>query len=310
LGALSRNTQRKLVGNAAHSRKKGGVAMKRMKRIPAVVSLVLFSACAAVCQIQTPTQMPGFEVASIKLSSTAGGGTQIGVSPGGMFTARNVTVRTLIQEAYDLRDFQVSGGPGWLDEQLYDIVAKGNGAAASDDEIRKMTDEQRKAFKAQFLLKLQMLLADRFQLKVHRETKELPIYALIVAKSGPKLKPVGGEPVLGGLTVRGGDAGQAVITGNSVTMAALARLLSSRVGRAVVEMTNLTGDYDFKMSFTPDMAPQPGSSGDGTDQPAGVDSGGPSIFTALQEQLGLRLEAQKGPVEVVVIDSVQKASEN
>jgi len=284
--------------------------MKRMKRIPAVVSLVLCPAYAAVCQVQTPTQTPGFEVASIKLSSPVGGGTQIGVSPGGMFTARNVTVRTLIQQAYDLRDFQVSGGPGWLDAQLYDIVAKGNGAAVSDDEIRKMTDEQRKAFKAQFLLKLQMLLADRFQLKVHRETKELPIYALIVAKSGPRIKPAGGESVLGGLTVRGGDAGQTVVTGNSVTMATLARLLSSRVGRAVVEMTNLKGDYDFKMSFTPDMGPQPGLLGDGTGQPAGVDPGGPSIFTALQEQLGLRLEAQKGPIEVVVIDSVQRASEN
>lgn len=284
--------------------------MKRMKRIRGVVSLVLFPAFAAVCQIQTLAQIPGFEVASIKLSSPAGGGTQIGVSPGGMFTARNVTVRTLIQQAYDLRDFQVSGGPGWLDAQLYDIVAKGNGAAVSDDEIRKMTAEQRKAFKAQFLLKLQMLLADRFLLKVHRETKELPIYALIVAKSGPKIKSAGGEPALGGLTVRGGDAGQTVITGNSVPMAALARLLSTRVGRAVVEMTNLKGDYDFKMSFTPDMGPLPGSSGDGTDQPTVVDTGGPSIFTALQEQLGLRLEAQKGPVEVVVIDSVQKVSEN
>lgn len=284
--------------------------MKRMKRMPAAVSLVLFPAYAAVCQIQTPSQIPGFEVASIKLSSPAGGGAQIGVSPGGMFTARNVTVRTLIQQAFDLRDFQVSGGPGWLDAQLYDIVAKGNGAAVSDDEIRKMTDEQRKAFKAQFLLKLQMLLADRFQLKAHRETRELPIYALIVAKSGPKIKPAGGETVPGGLTVGGGDGGQTAITGSSVTMAALARLLSSRVGRAVVEMTDLKGDYDFKMSFTPEMGPQPGSPGDGTGQPAGVDTGGPSIFTALQEQLGPRLEAQKGPVEVVVIDSVQKPSEN
>ncbi len=284
--------------------------MKRMKRIPAVVSLVLFPAYAAVCQIQTPAQISGFEVASIKPSSPAGGGTQIGVTPGGMFTARNVTVRTLIQQAYDLRDFQVSGGPGWLDAQLYDIVAKGNGAGVSDDEIRKMTDEQRKALKAQILLKLQILLADRFQLKLHRETKELPIYALIVAKGGPKIKSAGGEPSPGGLTMRRDDAGQTVITGNSASMEALARLLSSRVGRTVVEMTNLKGDYDFKMSFMPDMGPPPGPSGDGTGQPAGVDAAGPSIFTALQEQLGLRLEPRKGPVEVVVIDSVQKASEN
>jgi uncharacterized protein (TIGR03435 family) len=82
------------------------------------------------------------------------------------------------------------------------------------------------------------------------------------------------------------------------------------LARAVVEMTNLKGGYDFKMSFTPDMGPLPGSSSDGADRPAGIDTVGPSIFTALQEQLGFRLEAQKGPVEVVVIDSVQKASEN
>ena len=284
--------------------------MKRMKRTPAVVSLVLFVACTALCPAQTGTPKPAFEVVSIKPGDPANNGEHIGVTPGGMLTARNVTVRTLIRQAYDVRDFQISGGPGWLDTERYDIVAKGDGTGVSDDEIRKMTDDQRKAFKAQLLLKLQMLLADRFQLKVHRETKELPIYALIVAKSGPKIKSAGGEPGLGGLTTRGGDAGQTVITGNSVPMAALARLLSSRVGLAVVEMTNLKGDYDFKMSFTPDMGALPGSSGDGTDQPAGVDTGGPSISTALQEQLGLRLEARKGPVEVVVIDSVQKASEN
>jgi uncharacterized protein (TIGR03435 family) len=277
-----------------------------MKRISAVVILILFPAYAAVCQIQTPTQVPGFEVASIKLSSPAGGGTQIGVSPGGTFTARNVTVRALIQQAYDLRDFQVSGGPGWLDAQLYDIVAKGNGIAVSDDEIRKMTDEQRKAFKAQFLLKLQTLLADRFQLKVRRETRQLPIYALVLGKSGAKIESAGGEPSLGGLTVRGGDAGQMVVTGNSVSMAALARLLSTRVDHMVVDMTDLKGGYDFKMSFSPDM----GSPGDGVGQPAGVDAAGSSIFTALQEQLGLRLEPRKGPVEVVVIDSVEKPSEN
>jgi uncharacterized protein (TIGR03435 family) len=146
-------------------------------------------------------------------------------------------------------------------------------------------------------------------LKVHRETGQLPIYALVVAKSGAKIRPAAGEPSLGGLTMRGGDAGQMVVTGSSVPMAALARLLSSRVEHAVVDMTDLKGDYDFKMSFSPDMAP-PQPPGDGAGQPAGVDTAGPSIFTALQEQLGLRLEPRKGPVEVVVIDGVEKPSEN
>jgi uncharacterized protein (TIGR03435 family) len=259
-----------------------------MKQVVAGIYLMVFGMSAAPA---------GFEVASIKPSDPAAGGMQVGVSPGGVFTARNVTVKALVQQAYDVRDFQISGGPGWLDTERYDIVAKGDGTGPSEDDLRKMTDEQRNLFKDQLLLKLQELLAERFELKVHRETKELPVYALIVAKNGTKFQASAeGDVTRSGLTIRRGDGGKSEITGTRVPLAVLVRTLSNQVGRTVLDQTGLQGNYDFKMVFVPDLAPS--------------DADGPSLFTALQEQLGLRLDAQKGPVEVVVIDSVQKASEN
>lgn len=270
-----------------------------MSRTSVVVSLVLCAARAGFCQIPATAPESGFEVASIKPADPAATGARVGVSPGGMFTATNVTLKALIQQAYEVRDFQISGGPGWLDTQRYDIAAKSNLNGASDDEMRKMTDQQRDAIKAQFLLKLRMLLADRFQLKIHRETKELPVYALTVARNGPKIKiAVDDDATRSSLGIRRGDAGKAQIRGIRVPLANLVRILSDQVGRSVMDKTELNGNYDFKMTFTPDMGLQ-GPAGDG-----------PSIFTALQEQLGLRLESEKGPVEVLVVDSAQKASEN
>jgi len=270
-----------------------------MNRTSVVVTLVLFAARAGFCQIPAAAPESGFEVASIRPGDPAATGTRIGVSPGGMFTATNVTLKALIQQAYEVRDFQISGGPGWLDAQRYDIAAKSNLTGVSDEEMRKMTDQQRDAIEARFLLKLRMLLADRFQLKIHRVTKELPVYALTVARSGPRISPAADDEVARGrLRIRRWDAGTSVITGTAVPLARLVNALSNQVGRTVVDKTGLQGDYDFKITFTPDMGLQ-GAAGDG-----------PSIFAALQEQLGLRLESEKGPVEVLVVDSAQKASEN
>lgn len=240
----------------------------------------------------------GFEVASIKPSDPAAGvNMQIGVSPGGVFTAKNVTVKALVQQAYDVRDFQISGGPGWLDTERYDIIAKGGGPAVSEDDLRRMTDEQRNQFKDQFLLNIRALLADRFQLKVHKETRELPVYGLVIAKNGAKIQATTDDDVTrSSLRIRRGDTGKSEMTGARQPLASLAKSLSDQVGRPVLDQTGLQGNYDFKITFAPDMA------ADATD--------GPSIFTALQDQLGLRLDSQKGPVEVLVIDGVQKASEN
>jgi uncharacterized protein (TIGR03435 family) len=274
-----------------------------------VVSVIVLG--TYIASAQTGTASSGFEVASIRPSDPASGAPHLGMSPSGVFTAKSVTVKALVRQAYDLKDFQISGGPGWIDTDQYDIVAKGNSESLSEDQIRTMSSEQRNILKEQFLQKLRALLADRFQLKVHQETKELPIYALIIAKNGPKIQPATeGLGPGSGLTTRMGEAGKTEITGKTASLDSLVRLLSNQVNRITVDKTGLKGDYDFKMTFAPDLGPRPADAGDAGASAARADNDGPSIFTALQEQLGLKLEAQKGPVQVLVVDSVQKPSAN
>jgi bla regulator protein blaR1 len=263
----------------------------------------LIALAVSVAFAQTAAPPSGFEVVSVKPSDPSATGMQIGVSPGGVFDAKNVTLKALIRQAYDVRDFQISPNPawrdnGWFDSARYDIIAKGNTAAVSEDDLRKMTDAQRNAFRDQLTAKVRILLADRFQLKVHKETKEMPVYALTVAKNGPKFQPSANDDVTRtGLNIHRGDTGKSEITATRIPVAVLVKTLSDQVGRTVLDQTGLQGNYDFKLTFTPDMG-----------QPSETD--GPSIFTALQEQLGLRLDSQKGPVEVLVIDNAQRASEN
>jgi bla regulator protein blaR1 len=280
-----------------------------MTRLLACMILAFLAAGAALCQSAGSSS---FEVVSVKLSDPGERGMQIGLSPGGLFTAKNVTVKALIEQAYDVRDFQISGGPGWLDTERYDIVAKGDGPGVSEDDMRKMTAGERSRLQERFLLKVRALLEDRFSLSVHRETKELPMYALIIAKDGAKIRLAKEDSSPGGgLSMRLGTAGMQV-AGRKATLSGLVLVLSNQVGRTVLDKTGLEGSYDFEMTFTPDRVPgqQPPLPGDGgADRPPN-DTGGPSIFTALQEQLGLKLDAQKGPVEVLVIDSAQKPSEN
>ncbi len=233
-----------------------------------------------------------FEAASIKPSAPAPMGTfRIGIQmlPGGRVSMSGVTVKILIQRAYGVRDFQIVGGPGWLGSERYDITAKPEGAA-TPDQVKLMT---------------QALLADRFQLKFHRETKELPTYALVVAKSGPKFHAAEDAP--GSDKARGTrismERGQFTLQGAPVS--ALTNQLGQILGRSVIDKTELAGNYDFKLEWTPDDGPR---AADGEHPVA--DTTGVSIFTALQDQLGLKLEATKGPVEILVIERVEKASEN
>ena len=144
---------------------------------------------------------------------------------------------------------------------------------------------------------LQALLADRFGLKVHQETRQLPIYALVVAKGGPRFQP----SKINGTTVSNGHA-QITVTGSDHTVALLAEQLSRTLGRVVVDKTGLDGRYELSLKWTPDDAP----GGAGT---APADTG-PSIFTAIQEQLGLKLESQKGPVPILVVDHIDLPSQN
>jgi uncharacterized protein (TIGR03435 family) len=265
------------------------------------MNLIVLTTGIALCQL--------FEVASIKPSDPAARGVRVDLSPGGVFTAQNITVKALIRQAWDVRDFQISGGPGWLDTERYDITAKGEGPGVSEDEMRKMPEAQRNKILEEARMKIRALLVDRFQLKVHRETKELPVYTLIIAKGGAKIEPETEDGSPGGqLSMRRGGAGTE-ITGKKAPIADLVRLLSDQIDRTVLDKTGLKGNYDFKMSFAPDrgLGRPPLGAGEDHQQP---ESDGPSIFTALQEQVGLKLAAQKGPVEALVIDSAEKASAN
>jgi uncharacterized protein (TIGR03435 family) len=276
-----------------------------MKRTIAGVALVMMASCGLWGQAAPLT----FEVASIKPSAPDARGTMIRFMPGGGLTVTNATLRMLLTLAYDVRDFQVSGGPGWVGSERYDINARAERSANSEpvpEEPRKMTDEQRRTIQQQMQQRLQALLAERFQLAIHRETKEAPVYALVVAKSGSKLQESKGD----GPRLR---MGRGEVSGQGALMEMLANILSNQLGRPVLDKTGLQGKYDFKLEFTPDpgQAAGPfGGLGPGPDAPPPPDPNGPSIFAAIQEQLGLRLDSQKGPVEMVVIDRVEKASEN
>lgn len=272
-----------------------------MTRAFVCINLIAWTAGITLCQ--------SFEVVSVKPSDPAARGVQIGLSPGGIFTARNVTLKNMIGQAYDVRDFQISGAAGWLDTERYDITAKGGGPVTSEEDAGKLPQAERDKVMEEILTRVRALLADRFQLKVHREKKELPVYALLIAKGGAKIQPAKEDGSPGDqMRMSRGGAG-AEVTASKVPLRNLVHLLSDLVGRTVIDKTGLTGNYDFKMSFAPDrgLGQQPPAAADDRQQP---ESDGPSIFTALQEQLGLKLDSQKGPVEVLVIDSAQKPSAN
>jgi uncharacterized protein (TIGR03435 family) len=256
-----------------------------------------------------------YEVATIKPNKSGDAGTDPGTYAVDGFTATNVPLLMLVRQAYGLRAFAVDdgrvfGGPSWLNSERYNIDAKIDGAVA--EKLRKLSPDQSKLARQHML---QVLLADRVNLMIHRETKELPIYSLVVAKNGPKLqesKPDDAYP--NGFKGEGGRGGTGIMMGGSAIVGqaahidALVPLFSILVGRTVLDKTGLTGTYDFKLKWTPDQNPSAMSAGAADTQPA--ESSAPSLFTAIQEQLGLKLEAGKGPVEVIVIDHVERPSGN
>jgi uncharacterized protein (TIGR03435 family) len=263
---------------------------------------------------------PSFEVASIKPNHPEGGLQRIMLrfAPDGL-TASGMTVKNLVGFAYNLKDFQISGGPGWIDSERYDIDAKMD--ESTIEALKKLPPEQAQE---QRRLMMQSLLAERFKLKVTQSSKELPIYALVVAKNGPKLTqsaatspsgPVSPGPVSGPAgsvprSMMGFRNGE--ITATAVPLRLFADRISREVGRDVVDKTGLQGNYDFTLHWTPEFqSAVPKGPADSNQGPASPPpDSGPSIFTALQEQLGLKLESQKGPVKTLVIESVEKPSEN
>jgi len=235
---------------------------------------------------------PEFEVATIKPSNpdTQGRGFRV---RGREFSTINTTLSSLLTFAYGLHPKQIVGAPAWVDTDKFDITAQ-------PDQPGRPNDKQWKAM-------LQKLLADRFQLTFHRDKKELSVYALEVAKSGSKLTKSQGDPNgLPGMFFRGlGNLPAA-----NATMQDFAGLLQSAVlDRPVVDQTGLTGRFDFTLNWTPDESQFVGM-GIKVPPPTDKPDAPPGLFTAVQEQLGLKLEATKAPVDVIVIDKVEKPSAN
>jgi len=292
--------------------------------IAAVALPVMFGLLTAMpSRAQSPTQgttAPAhvYEVASIKPNKSGDNMVRMMLKPDG-FTATGGTLQMLIQTAYEVQDFQIAGAPGWLNSERYDVEAKMDASTAGD--VGKLAREQGLLERQ---LMIQALLADRFKLTLHRETKELPVYALVIAKNGPRLhegKP--GDTYPNGFNGPDGKLGAGMmfmsgrggpVTAQGVPLANLVRLLSRQLGRTVLDETGLMGNYDFTLQWTPDESQGPMFKGaEGGPAPASApppDSSGPSIFTALQEQLGLKLESRKGPVEILVIDHAEKPSAN
>jgi uncharacterized protein (TIGR03435 family) len=290
-----------------------------------IVAIIAATAAAAA---QTPPPAPAFEVASIKPNKSGDGRFGIGMQPGGRFAATGIPLRQLIAMAYGspgqpLPAFRIIGGPAWMNSDRFDIVAKAEG------DIQPGSNSP-------LPLMLRALLADRFKLVVHNESRELPIYALMKARSdgklGPQLRPTtvdcaalaaargrdGGPPPDGpgvgpaGRPTCGMTVGPGNLAAGSQTMAQFAALLSGRVQRIVVDRTGLTGNFDLDLTWTPDQIPQgpPGLPPPGAPPLPSIDPNGPSIFTAVQEQLGLKLESAKGAVDVVVIDRAEHPTED
>lgn len=300
---------------------------------------------------------PAFEVASIKATAPQEMGRvmiRMGGSPGRIDWV-NVSLRDMLRYAYDVKDYQIAG-PDWLGSARFDVDAKYPPDTKREDIGRMM----------------QNLLAERFGVRIHKESKEVPVFNLVVGKNGPKLKKAdenatlildgpdgarfstrdtkaeggpgpsagagggmvggtmgaaraggpgpggpGGGPRPGMTMMRMEGPGKMALTAKGMTMQGLTDLLARQVGKPVINQTGIEGNYDIDLEFKPEApplggaggmrvmaGPPPGAGGDGGPAPDGVEA--PSIFTAVQDQLGLRLESKKGPVDTIVVDAANK----
>jgi len=265
-------------------------------------NLLLAAAATMACAVpqsiaQTAAATPAFDVVSIKLTKPGVSGSNSDFS-NATYTATNVTLKSIIQyDAYRIAGPQILGIPPELDSVTFDIQAKIDPAVYA-----KMKTLSRDQFNQQFEQMIQQLLADRFKLAVHSETRQLPVYALVIAKNGARLQPAKDPDAGTSLSSRRGQ-----LTAKGVSSAQLAQKftgsLSDELGRIVIDETGLTGRYDLTLKWTPGSGPAPMLNGE-------PDTSAPSIFTAIQEQLGLKLESTKGPVPVLVVDHAQLPSEN
>ena len=256
-----------------------------------IIATICFSPASSWQQIGV-TIPPAFDVVAIHPHvSEPHEHNSIWSSPlDGNFVAKNISVLTLVHWAYEIPDTRIVGGPGWASSDHFNIEAKSD--PAPDREMGKLTADVGRHQKE---LMVQAFLADRFHLVAHIETRELPIYKLVVAKKGPIL----GAIQQSGNTVNASRGRIEVQAANS--MAVLAEELSKVTGRDVIDQTGIIGRYDLKIQWAPD---------DLNANATSETTSGPSIFTALEEQLGLHLVPAKGPVKVLVIDNVARPSPN
>jgi uncharacterized protein (TIGR03435 family) len=311
------------------------------QRISQARTVALIAICIAICfafAVGTVTrareQQPdssgqtAFEVASIRphvsnpvADSSMNSG--CGDDPG-RCSPRNVTAKGLIATAFDRHWDEISGGPPWIDTEKFDIDATIPDSAAA--QLRALRPRERRAQERRML---QSLLAARFKLAVSHSTKELPLYTLLVSKPNRNLQEVpppdpaidrapssaagwpsdGLDPPTGELFWAIGTNGNATLVGKAANMSDLAEALSTRVGRRVVDRTGFSGAYDFKLNWTADVHWVGGHLSTGGDD-SSPDISGISIFSALNDQLGLKLEASKGPVDTIVIDHIEEPSPN
>ena len=243
-----------------------------------IVALVFASACLA--------QQPEFEVASVKPNTSGRLGSDFNRMPGGGLNAINVTLREMITFAWNLRDHQLIGASGWMGSDRYDIFAKptkNDNPSGAQRSFEEDFDPLR--------VKMRALLIDRFRLAAHIETREMPVYALMAGKSGSHLTPSKAD----GLTINNRNG---LMICKKCSMKAFAGSLSWRMGRPIIDKTELPGEYDFEIKFTDDSAGP------------NAEPLGPDFLTAMRETLGLVLQSQKAPVDVLVIEHAEKAAAN
>jgi uncharacterized protein (TIGR03435 family) len=276
----------------------------------AAIALLSVAALGITASAQQPppdASRPVFDAASIKRNVSGSDQASVRAQPGGRLTVTNNSLRNIVRNAYNVQNFQIVGGPDWFNDVRWDIVAKAEGDATPP----------------QLLVMLRNLMADRFKLVVHTEMRETPVFALVLARNdgrpGPQLRPstVNCAALLADFkarkeappnTINGRPScGTRMTAGNmmttATTMADLARNLAPAAGRPIIDRTGLTGTYDLDLSWTPDQQGPPGTT------PAG-DNDRPSLVTAIQEQLGLKLDSQRAPFATLVIDSVERPVED
>lgn len=258
----------------------------------------IFGTMATAQQKTSEEAAPLFDAVSIKPNTSVGTSTVLRSGANG-FSATNYTLQKLIRVAYGVEDDQISGGPNWLNSLRYDVEARTDSSAVN--ELRKLSPNQRKAVVDSML---QALLTDRFRLILRHETREVPVLALVIADGGLKLqRAIPGDTYPEG--IKGKDdrpAGAGTISeqpgrlvGQGIPISKLVEILSDEyhLSRTVLDKTGLTDNYDFTLQWTP-----------------GESQGESAIFTAIQEQLGLKLEPQKGTREILVIDDAEKPLED